>query len=470
MSIENNLGTIIDRHENQTKLAILDRRVGVVRYNYDKLVNDIKNFSAGIQDVTSPGDVIIINMVNSFEFIVAYFGIIRSGRVAVPLNFKLPEYLQDYIYQDSNAVMTVTLENFSSFLKPGCDYIADVEEDTPALMLYTSGSTAHPKGVILSHKHKWFVKKKVAENPYISGRAILLAGPMYHASGIRNTEIALTGGASLFLVPNFDAGVVAKAITENRPTTITAVPTIISKIVNDPEVLAKNNFDSIKIIVAAGAPVTELLYKQVAQYFPNAKLINRYGVTEIGPGLFHDHPDGIDTPQGSVGYPLPGVEYKLINDVLHIKSPTMMLRYSNGVSAPLTDDGFYITNDIFRIDEQGFYYYIARADDMFTNGGNNVYPRQIEIVLESHPAIKECVVVGIDDEIKGAKPYAMVSKNKDVTEQELKDHALNLLPATHCPKRIWIFDQIPLNTVNKIDRKSIKAFIEESLKNDSMLG
>ena len=466
MSIQDNLGTIIDQYSNSDKIAVVDRGN---RYSYKQFYNDVCQFSAGINDATSLGNVVAINMFNSYQFAVAYLGIMRAGRVALPVNFKVPADYIDYIYSDSQAVLTVTHENFSKYLKEG-DYIAEVTKETPALMLYTSGSTSKAKGVVMPHDHRWFVQKKVDENTFLESRTILVAGPCYHASGLRNTEIAFCGHATILFVPDFEAVTIARAIDKVKPNTIAAVPTIISRIVNDPVLLETCDFSSIRVIIAAGAPVTETLYAQVAVHFPNAKLVNRYGLTEIGPGLFHNHPDGRESPIGSVGYPLSGVEYRLVDSILQIKSPAMMLKYNNLPPASLTVDGFYITNDIFRTDADGFYYYVGRSDDMFTNGGNNIYPRQIEIVVESHPNISECVVVGIDDEVKGARPYAIVTAKGNVLESDLKDLVLAALPPTHCPKRVWIVDQIPLNTVNKIDRKLIKVYVEEKLKNETLLG
>lgn len=466
MAMQDNLGTIIDQYSTSDKIAVVDRGN---RYSYKQFYNDVCSFSAGVTAATSFGNVVAINMFNSYQFAVAYLGIIRAGRVALPVNFKVPADYLEYIYSDSKAVLTITHENFEQYLVGG-DGLAEVTKETPALLLYTSGSNTKAKGVVMSHDHKWFVEKKVSENAMIQFRRILIAGPCYHASGLRNAEIGFCGHAEIVLVPDFEPVTIAQAIDSYRPSTIAAVPTVISRILNSPDVVAAYDFSSISVIIAAGAPVSEMLYKQVAEHFPNAKLVNRYGLTEIGPGLFHDHPDGRNVPVGSVGYPLKDIQYRIVNDVLEIKSPSMMLKYNNLPPSSLTADGFYITNDIFRVDDEGFYYFIGRADDMFTNGGNNIYPRQIEIVIESHPDISECVVVGIDDEVKGARPYAIATANGNVPESDLKDLVLAALPPTHCPKRIWIVDQIPLNTVNKIDRKLIKVYVEEKLKNETLLG
>ncbi len=458
---DNNLGTIIDRHKDSVKVAVIDRGN---KYSYKQFYEDICRFSAGISLSTNFGDVVAIDMFNSYQFSVSYFGTIRAGRVALPFNFKVPDAYKEYVYSDSKAVVTITHENFDQFLGEG-DGKVEVTDDTPALMLYTSGSTSHPKGVILPHSHKWFVKQKVEENKLLGVRVTLISGPCYHASSLRNTEIHFAGHSTIVYVPNFESSTVAHAIDRYKPNVIATVPTIISRIVNEPELLATCDFSSIRVIISAGAPVTETLYKQVAKHFVNAKLVNRYGITEIGPGLFHSHPDGRDSPQGSVGYPMDDIEYRIVDGVLQIKSPTMMLKYNNLPSASITEDGFYISNDLFRVDEEGFYYYIGRADDMFTNGGNNIYPRQVELVIESHPMVREAAVVGIEDEIKGAKPYALVTLNGPVTGQAIKDLVLSQLPASHCPKEVWVIENLPLNTVNKIDRKELKAQAELMLKN-----
>jgi acyl-CoA synthetase (AMP-forming)/AMP-acid ligase II len=163
----------------------------------------------------------------------------------------------------------------------------------------------------------------------------------------------------------------------------------------------------------------------------------------------------------SVGYPNPEIQYRIVNEVLQIKSPSVMLKYNNMDNNIFTEDGYYITNDLFNIDEQGFYYYQGRSDNMIISGGNNIYPRQIELVLEKHPLVKEVVVIGLDDDIKGQKPYAfIISHNKEKhiahIEKELKEHILKQLPANHCPKKIWVLDNFPLLGVNKVDKNELK--------------
>jgi len=204
----------------------------------------------------------------------------------------------------------------------------------------------------------------------------------------------------------------------------------------------------------ASAPVSRNLFDNVKQAFPNAFVKNAYGITEVGPGIFGRHPT-MTTPELSVGYPRRGMDYKLVDNVLYVRSPAMMLKYNNIDSTAITEDGYFITNDLFRIDDNGFYYFIGRADDMFVSGGNNIYPRQVETVIESYPGIISAAVVGIDDEIKGKKPYAFITASVTVKEDDLTEYVLTKLPHSHCPRKFWTLEQMPLTSINKIDKKKL---------------
>jgi acyl-CoA synthetase (AMP-forming)/AMP-acid ligase II len=125
---------------------------------------------------------------------------------------------------------------------------------------------------------------------------------------------------------------------------------------------------------------------------------------------------------------------------------------------PFTPDGYYITGDIFRVDENGFYYFIGRADDMFVSGGENIYPSEVERLLETHPLVAQASVVAIDDEIKGQKPVAFVvpKPGAQITADALKQHCLQNAPAYQHPRSIWFVDDFPLASTNKIDKSALK--------------
>jgi acyl-coenzyme A synthetase/AMP-(fatty) acid ligase len=228
------------------------------------------------------------------------------------------------------------------------------------------------------------------------------------------------------------------------------------------------NLKSVKHIRSASSPFNENLLESVKQYFPNSKVLNSYGITEVGPSLFGPHPDGLPRPITSVGYPAQGIEYRLIDGILHIKSPSMQISYCNdNTDDNITEDGFFNTKDLFRIDTDGFYYFLGRVDDMFKCGANRVYPSEVQSIIESHPAVNSSFVIGVPDEIKGFKPYAFVvlKTGKHATQDDIKQHCLINGPAYQHPRQVWIIDQLPLTGSNKVDGQLLKDLAIKNLTN-----
>jgi acyl-CoA synthetase (AMP-forming)/AMP-acid ligase II len=208
---------------------------------------------------------------------------------------------------------------------------------------------------------------------------------------------------------------------------------------------------------------------------PRAAVTNAYGTTEGGPVVFGPHPKGLPQPEMSVGYPHPAVQVRLVDGrnrdavegVLEMKSPATMLGYHNrpDLPKPITPDGFYVTGDVFRRDDNGFHYFVGRTDDMFVSGGENIYPTDVERMLERHPAISQAAVVPVDDEIKGQKPVAFVvlKPGQSATEDGIKRFALEEAPAYQHPRSVWFVDKLPLASTNKLDRSALRRMAEERL-------
>jgi len=176
-----------------------------------------------------------------------------------------------------------------------------------------------------------------------------------------------------------------------------------------------------------------------------------------------------------VGYPHPKVALRLVDGenrdadqgVLEMKCPALMNGYHNrpDVKPPFTADGFYITGDVFRRDDDGFHYFIGRTDDMFVSGGENIYPADVERMLERHPAVSHAAVVPIDDEIKGQKPVAFVilKPGAAASEDEIKRFALANAPAYAHPRSVWFVDELPLASTNKVDRAALRRTAAERI-------
>jgi acyl-coenzyme A synthetase/AMP-(fatty) acid ligase len=161
---------------------------------------------------------------------------------------------------------------------------------------------------------------------------------------------------------------------------------------------------------------------------------------------------------GSAGYLQPRWDVKLIDSVMHIKTENLLTNYRDQIK-----EEYFNTNDMFTVDQNGFYYYLGRGDDMFKCGGEKVYPAEVESVLNQHPAVGFSVVVGVTDEIKGHKPYAFAKLHPGAvaSEEELIRYAADNLATYQIPKRIWFIDDIPMNTVGKTNRLNLKVRANE---------
>jgi acyl-CoA synthetase (AMP-forming)/AMP-acid ligase II len=191
--------------------------------------------------------------------------------------------------------------------------------------------------------------------------------------------------------------------------------------------------------------------------------------------VFGPHPNGLPQPEMSVGTPHPQIALRLVDGedrnpiegVLEMKCPALMNGYHNrpDVAPPFTADGFYVTGDVFRRDADGFYYFVGRTDDMFVSGGENIYPSDVERMLERHPDVAQAAVVPIDDEIKGQKPVAFVvpKGERRPSEDEIKRFALANAPAYAHPRFVWFADELPLASTNKVDRNALRRLAEQRL-------
>lgn len=447
-------------------------------------------FARGLgQHGIARGDRIAILAANRPDYVAIFLGAMRAGVVPVPVNFKFPAATIAQIVADSGAkvvfcdaerrasaprsVSAVSFEEgLSAWLDPGPFEPVAPTAGEMAMMLFTSGSTGRPKGVRLSHaSHLWVVRTRMADDD-LAGERMLIAAPLYHMNALANALLALASGATVLLLPQFQAKAYIAAIDRRRATWATAVPPMIAMMLREKEALADADLSSVRVVRMGSAPVNDALAVQIRALLPNARIINAYGTTEGGPVVFSD-PDG-SAPTGSVGRPHPGVEVRLVgpdapdHGVLQMKGPAIMLGYHErpDVPSPITPDGFYDSGDVFRRDADGFHFFVGRVDDMFVSGGENIFPGEVETMLETHPDVLQASVVPVDDDIKGSKPVAFVVRRPGsmVDEPAIKAYALEHAPAYQHPRRVWFLDQMLLASTNKIDRVALRARAEAELK------
>lgn len=506
-----NLGAIIDRGIDSSKIAL----IGIApegtesvealpgrAYTYGELDAMADSVARGLlARGLSLGDRIAILAANSPRYVATVLGIMRAGLVAVPVNFKFPLAQVAYVIEDSGAKLVFAdaprysvlpeglaaiclddtvpgsdsgITSFEHFLVPGrFESVEPANDRTPAMMLYTSGSTGRPKGVVLSHAgQRWVVETRLAATPLDDERPLITA-PLYHMNAMALILLALASRASTVLLPQFSAVRYLQAIGQYRCTWLTAVPPMMAMMLQERELLARTSLDSVRVVRMGSAPVSASLLAAIGSMLPRARIINAYGTTEGGPVVFGPHPNGVPAPTMSVGYPHPAVALKLVptaddppnQGMLALRCPGQMVGYHQrpDIAAPFDDQGYYLTGDVFRRDADGFHYFVGRRDDMFVSGGENIYPSEIERMLETHPAVEQAAVVPVDDEIKGQKPVAFVVLRSGLHTDEtaLKTYSLEHAPAYQHPRKVWLVDALPLASTNKVDRTLLKQWASQ---------
>jgi acyl-CoA synthetase (AMP-forming)/AMP-acid ligase II len=486
-----NLGDLIRRDRDPQRQAVIDLG-GEAERSFT--FADLDAMARGVARALTAqrfarGDRIAILSTNRAEYLAAYYGIMRAGLVAVPVNWRFPADTIAFIIGDAGArLMFCDLarraqcppglpvvcfggdgaEGFDGFLDPGPFDALPAKPGEPAMFLYTSGSTGVPKGVVLSHQsHIWVAETRLGGQD-LSHHRYLVAAPLYHMNALALAKLACMAHATIVLLPQFSAPEYIAAIERHRCTWLTAVPPMIAMMLREHDLMGRTDLSSVQFVRMGSAPVSQSLMAALRRALPAAKVTNAYGTTEAGPVVFGPHPDRLPQPEMSVGYPHPQVRLRLVDDsgriadqgVLEMKSPAVMNGYHNrpDLPPPITADGFYRTGDVFRRDPDGFHYFLGRTDDMFVSGGENIYPGDVERMLERHPSVAQACVVPIDDDIKGQKPVAFVIAREGETPdaEEIKRFALANAPAYQHPRFVWFMDKLPLSTTNKIDRTALK--------------
>jgi long-chain acyl-CoA synthetase len=427
------------------------------------------------------GERVAILAANRAEYLIAFLGTMRAGLVSVPVNYRLPADTVNFIVEDADIrlvlcdapratllrpdVPRIVIDDaFESLLDAGDFAAVPAEQGEPALFLYTSGSTGRPKGVVLSHQsHLWVLEMRATPAPP-PGNRILVAAPLYHMNALSMCQVALNNGGTIVLLPSFNAANYIDAASRYQVHALTGVPTMIAMMLREHAAMAAADLSSVQSIRIGSAPLSEQLIAQMRHALPHARILHGYGTTEAGPVTFASD----ELRPLSVGSAHPGVDLRLVRGgievadegVLEMRCPALMNGYHklpDVTRRAMTPDGYYITGDVFRRDADGLFYFVGRADDMFVCGGENIYPGEVEKLLEQHPAVHQACVVPIPDELKAHKPVAFVvpRTGAHVSEDEIRQFALARAPAYQHPRRVWFVDELPLASTHKIDRKRL---------------
>lgn len=484
----NNLGDLIDRSRDLDREAIIDLVASdhPRRYTHrqiDRLANGVAKYL--VDHGYARGTHIAIVSLNRAEYVIAYFGIMRAGCVAVPVNIKLPRETIDYVMDDAvialafvdaanrplvrQGIPVIDFDDagptgFAAAIKPDDFTSVAAGKEEVGQMLYTSGSTGRPKGVPLSHDGQlWALSTRTSGALNESDRYVI-AQPLFHMNGLFAIKTIFATNASVVLLPSFETRSYIEAIAAYKVTAATAVPTMWARVVKETELLGQRDISSVRRLMLGSAPMTMGLWDKIKQALPNVTISIGYGTTEAGPAVFGPHPDKIPTPPLALGYPITFDDIKLVNGtenegVLLMRNPALMDHYHNlpQQTAKAIVDGWYYSGDVMRRDENGFYYFVGRADDMFVCSGENIYPGEVEKLLERHPQVQQAVVVPLPDEERSQVPVAFIVTRAQAhpSFDDIRKFTIANGPAYQHPRRVEFVSELPWAGTNKIDRKAL---------------
>ncbi|MBT5049789.1 MAG: acyl--CoA ligase [Rhodospirillaceae bacterium] len=505
----NNLGYFNYRaaETHGDRMALLDlSHDPIAEITHAELNGRMNRVAAALSDQSlQVGDRILLAMGNRYEFIEAFFGCMRAGLIPIPLNIKLGSETIDFIIEDSDAKAAIIEPACNPNLVPIVDkrqvpiriatapappgwldyeaflMSADPDSFAPpeissgqiAFLPYTSGSTGRPKGVLLSHEGMlWGIRTSQQYWPCQPDERTLVAGPLYHKNAMRvSIKPKLHVGASAVILPKFEPRQFLRALADHGCTDTGGVPAMYRMMLAEDDLLASLDFPRLHSLEMGSAVVGADLIKAVEDSF-GAPVEEAYGLTEGG-GPLRQPLDGRHVPRGSCGVVAPEVEVKLVDEngkehpdfgELWVRSPAVLSGYNNRpeLNRERLTDGWLHTNDLVRRDGDGFFYFMGRTDDQFSCGGENIQPKEVELLLVQHPAVIDAVVLPITHDVKGLAPAALVTlrTNADVDEQALKEFCLENGPAYAHPRRIFAIDALPVGGTGKVDRKAAKETIE----------
>ncbi|MEW9674065.1 class I adenylate-forming enzyme family protein [Ammoniphilus sp. 3BR4] len=462
---------------------------GRIQYTYEELRQRAARLSQALLGRgLRKGDRVAILMSNRLEHIELDMAIAWAGLIKVPLNYRLHPKEHEYILGHSQSslliaephllqgietgVPIVTTEEYEGWISAYPDSIPDVEvdeEDTFAIM-YTSGTTGRPKGVMLTHRN------------FISGALSLIMGcglsqqdvighvaPLTHGSNFL-AQCSLLLGCKQVVFNKFEPKDFLESMEQEKITTVFLVPTMVNLMIHE-ESFRLRDLSSLRTINMAGAPMAaEKIKDALALLGP--KIVETYGQVEAPMTITMMPRDELGNRPDSCGAIGPFVDVKIVDDQgvelldgqvgeVICRGSLVMKGYWNQpeATAETLKDGWLHTGDLGWLDAQGYLRIVDRKKDVIISGGANVYPREVEEVLNLHPAVKETCVFGIPDEKWGEAVYAHVvlKEGQKVTEQELIELCRDHLAGFKKPKGILIVDQLPKSSYGKIMRKEIRA-------------
>jgi malonyl-CoA/methylmalonyl-CoA synthetase len=467
-------------------------------YTYSHLLaGSERGASRLLDDGPDLGEARVAFMVDpNYDYVLVQWSVWRAGGVAVPLCLTHPAPELEYVLDTTTPTVAIASPRYAELLRPlaearGIEFILVDELDGKpvplpsvvptrrAMILFTSGTTGRPKGVVTTHANIVAQIGSLTEAwEWHQDDQILLTLPLHHIHGIVNViGCARWSGARCDMFPGFDAAAVIDRLSDGELTLYMAVPTIYHRLISHLDQASeterarlKEGASGLRLMVSGSAalpvPVLERWRELSGQ-----TLLERYGMTEIGMGLSNPY-QGERRP-GSVGTPLPGVEIRLVDEhdetvadglpgEIQVRGATVFLEYwerAEDTTAAFTDDGWFRTGDTALVEDGRFRILGRSSVDILKSGGEKISALEIEDVLLRHDAISEAAVVGIDDPEWGQRVVAVLVANAPVEADELKQWVRGILAPHKVPKEFHFTDALPRNPLGKTLKPEVIRFV-----------
>ena len=461
-----------------------------------RLANSLVGFGV------KPGDRVAVQVPKSIEALMLYLATVRAGAVFLPLNTAYTAGEISYFVEDAAPTLFVcapqdeelyaTLADQSNctlrtmgvwtgpeqsagtLLDDGLNQPTTFENvareaDDLAAILYTSGTTGRSKGAMLTHDNLLSNSIQLRDIWRFDETDVLLhALPIFHTHGLFvATNVTLLAGASMILLPGFSMDGVLEALP--RATTMMGVPTFYTRMLDDPRFTGES-CAHMRLFVSGSAPL--LAETHVAfEARTGQRILERYGMTETNMNTSNPY-DG-ERRAGTVGFPLPGVDLRVTDaetgnelprgevGMIEVKGPNVFAGYWNmpdKTAEEFRGDGFFITGDLGRIDDDGYVHIVGRGKDLIISGGFNVYPKEVELVLDEQPGVIESAVIGVPHPDFGEAVMAVVvrAEGSDIAEEGIQSALAGQLAKFKCPKCVFFLDALPRNTMGKVQKNILR--------------